>query len=214
VLSQQREAAFRGSMKTLSKVCQVLQFAQEQATVLCGKEGDCQLPRAPDYWEWQRIVREGNPEALLNLLTLFDLADEDRSASLSAKEVRGLASSLGFELSEQELEVFLWVFDPDGTGQIRFEDFSKTIMYGGFSGADSAETDKATLQRLFNWFDRDHDGSIDKAEMLEKLQVLGFDGAGVEQLFVNIAGAPQESISEREFAMYLQETQKDVFIRS
>ena len=46
------------------------------------------------------------------------------------------------------------------------------------------------------------------------MQVLGFDGAGVEQLFVNIAGAPQESISEREFAMYLQETQKDVFIRS
>ena len=46
------------------------------------------------------------------------------------------------------------------------------------------------------------------------VQVLGFDDAGVEQLFVNIAGVPQESISAREFETYLQETQQDVFIRS
>ena len=37
----------------------------------------CALPEVPEYWEWQRIVREGNPEALLNLLTMFDLADLD-----------------------------------------------------------------------------------------------------------------------------------------
>lgn len=43
-------------------------------------------------------------------------------------------------------------------------------------------------ERTFDFFDRDGSGSIEQHEILERLQGMGFDERGVDQLFQDIAG--------------------------
>jgi Ca2+-binding EF-hand superfamily protein len=58
--------------------------------------------------------------------------------------------------------------------------------------AQGTESKETTAKRLFSFFDEDGSGAIDKQEMLEKLEMVGFDASGIDQLFVSISGSPQQ----------------------
>lgn len=63
--------------------------------------------------------------------------------------------------------------------------------------------------RVFEFFDTDGSGAIDEAEMLEKLQGLGFDLRGVSQLFTDIAGAEKGAVSRSDFMLYLKQANEN-----
>ena len=63
----------------------------------------------------------------------------------------------------------------------------------------------ARAARLFGFFDVDGHGVLDTAGMTQRLQQIGkeIDTAGTEQLFVDITGMPQGTVSRDEFTSYL-----------
>ena len=63
--------------------------------------------------------------------------------------------------------------------------------------------------QLFDFFDEDRSGFVDKKEMLEKLGALGFDSHGVNQLFYDITGESRAVVSEKEFMRYLQKASSE-----
>ena len=61
----------------------------------------------------------------------------------------------------------------------------------------------ARAARLFGFFDASGHGHIGLEDMARRLESLGFDAAGTEQLFVDITGFPKRAISRAEFDRYL-----------
>ena len=68
----------------------------------------------------------------------------------------------------------------------------RTLTHNLLLLAQGTESKETTAKRLFSFFDEDGSGAIDKQEMLEKLEMVGFDASGIDQLFVSISGSPQQ----------------------
>lgn len=91
----------------------------------------------------------GETELREKLRPLFEKYDEDGSGSVSTVEVGNMATSLGMEMSEEELEQLMVEADPDGSGEIEFDELiavlKKQLRDGGGSMAAlfdvKAETD-------------------------------------------------------------------------
>ena len=69
---------------------------------------------------------------------------------------------------------------------------ARTLTHNLLLLAQGTDSEEATAKRLFSFFDEDDSGAIDKQEMLEKLEMVGFDASGIDQLFVSISGSPQQ----------------------
>lgn len=192
VLSEQREGAFRSKIRTLFKLCQIFDTVSGQGAAQC-----CLTDRQPS---WEQIRIQGNPDALLNLLTVFGIVDLDQDGYICPSEAKYLASTLGYRLTEVEIKMLFGLLDSDGDDLIQFRDFASTILYTGWTTITEPEQ---TVKRVFSFFDVDGDGFITVTEMLERLQVLGFDTEGVEQLFGDIMGSRQGVISRAEFYTYV-----------
>ena len=198
VLRSQREQGFRDQLKTLSRLCDCFEL-------LTVNERRAKLTA----WE---TLQEGSPDTLLNLLTVFDLADADKGGSISRDEVASIAHNLGYEMSDTDLESFMEV----ATGQhdiggehtareedaIQFREFASAVL--SLSGTPSADEVDERSNRLFGFFDIDRSGVVEIDEMASRLEGMGFDTAGTEQLFVDITGMPQNTISSDEFAAYIR----------
>jgi len=194
VLSEQRAEAFRSKIRTLFKLCLIFDTVSGQ--------GSAQCTLASKQPTWDQIQVQGNPDAILNLLVVFGIADLDLDGYISPSEAAALASTLGYRLTLTEIQMMVELLDGDGDGLITFPDFASTILYTGWSTAASADQ---TLKRVFSFFDRNGDGMIQVSEMLDRLEVLGFDTDGVEQLFADISGSRQGDISRADFVAYVSD---------
>ena len=87
VLSEQRKAEFKSKIRTLFKLCQIFDTVSGLGAAQCSL--------ADKQPSWQHIRVQGNPDALLNLLTVFDIADLDKNGYICKSEVSALASTLG-----------------------------------------------------------------------------------------------------------------------
>jgi Ca2+-binding EF-hand superfamily protein len=69
----------------------------------------------------------GDKETREGIRKIFDLFDEDRSGTISLKNLKRVAKELGETMSEEELREMIERADANGTGHITPEDFY-TIM--------------------------------------------------------------------------------------
>lgn len=65
----------------------------------------------------------GDKESKEGIRKIFALFDDDRTGSISLKNLKRVASELGETLSEEELKEMIERADSNGDGEISFEDF-------------------------------------------------------------------------------------------
>ncbi|GAB0493513.1 hypothetical protein MMPV_004797 [Pyropia vietnamensis] len=63
-----------------------------------------------------------------DLYAAFLVFDKDRSGSLSASELRGVLTSLGEKMTDEEVDEMLAEADVDGDGKINYAEFSAKLL--------------------------------------------------------------------------------------
>mmetsp|Transcript_51961 Transcript_51961/g.103411 ORF Transcript_51961/g.103411 Transcript_51961/m.103411 type:complete len:168 (-) Transcript_51961:364-867(-) len=157
-------------------------------------------------WGVLESLREKDLDVRLNLLSVFELTDTDGSGSISREECVAMAQNLGYTLTDAGVSAFIEFARGHSTAhnedKILFRDFASAVLSLSGSSLDIEERS----QRLFGYFDVDGGGSITVDEMEQRLGFMGLDTAGTEQLFVDITGRPQKTVSTSEFTSYLRKT--------
>lgn len=96
-------------------------------------------------------------ELRAKLRPLFDKFDVDSSGSISTSEMTGILSKLKIKMTAQQIETMMKEADPDGSGEIDFEEFVTVLkkqMEAGGQLATVVEEASSLLGFLnpFNWF--------------------------------------------------------------
>ncbi|CAF3584481.1 unnamed protein product [Rotaria sp. Silwood1] len=98
----------------------------------------------------------------------FALLDKDGDGNISHHEIRSLMNSLGYTPSEEDISSVISKIDIDGDGTVDFDEF--LIMMRRRKSTGESDTE---LQQVFNVFDKNKDGFIDKDELYDMLLRLG-----------------------------------------
>lgn len=96
-------------------------------------------------------------ELRAKLRPLFDKFDVDSSGSISTSEMTGILSKLKIKMTARQIETMMKEADPDGSGEIEFEEFVTVLkkqMEVGGQLATVVEEASSLLGFLnpFNWF--------------------------------------------------------------
>jgi len=83
-----------------------------------------------DFWEFSTLMcykmNESDPGKALHLA--FEVFDEDRSGSISSKEIKKLMRSLGEPVSDSSINAFMAKADMDGSGDVNYEEFANVVL--------------------------------------------------------------------------------------
>lgn len=84
-----------------------------------------QSPGPIDFEEFLRGItsRLGDKESRAGIQKIFNLFDEDKTGSISLRNLKRVAKELGESMTDEELREMLERADGDGDGEISFEDF-------------------------------------------------------------------------------------------
>jgi len=99
------------------------------------------------------------------LRPIFDQFDADGSGSVSTDEVGQMAMSLGMELTSEQLEQLMLDADPDGSGEIEFEELIDVLKRQSQDGAEGGMV--ALLQAV-----DDDDGGVASMVLYEFIHAL------------------------------------------
>ncbi|KFG44662.1 EF hand protein, partial [Toxoplasma gondii FOU] len=69
------------------------------------------------------VVSQGDKESREGIQKIFSLFDDDRTGTITLKNLKRVAKELGETMSEDELREMLERADSNGDGEISFEDF-------------------------------------------------------------------------------------------
>ncbi|CAF0977118.1 unnamed protein product [Didymodactylos carnosus] len=98
----------------------------------------------------------------------FSVLDRDRDGHISDYEIRSLMNSLGYSPSEEDIGAVIKKVDLDGNGKVDFEEFLTMMQRRKSTGELDHE-----LKHVFDVFDKNRDGFIDKDELYDMLKRLG-----------------------------------------
>ncbi|CAM9277656.1 unnamed protein product, partial [Ectocarpus fasciculatus] len=102
----------------------------------------------------------------------FDMLDKDRSGGIGAKELKIGLRGMGFRPTNEEIELIMREYDTDGTGELEFPEFCEIMAS---KQKETAIGDILGTRRVFDSFDIDGNGAIDKEELAKALDILGFN---------------------------------------
>ncbi|CAF0891989.1 unnamed protein product [Adineta steineri] len=98
----------------------------------------------------------------------FSLLDRDGDGTISNSEIRSLMNSLGYSPSHEDISSVISKVDIDGNGSVDFDEFLIMMQRRKSTGGSGTE-----LLKVFNVFDKNKDGFIDKNELYDMLLRLG-----------------------------------------
>jgi Ca2+-binding EF-hand superfamily protein len=137
--------------------------------------------------EWEGMGAPGD-ESYITCRTQFASLDEDGSGELEEEEIRALAEQLGNTLSDSELDIAMKKMDADGSGAVDFAEFyewwsENKDQEGGLFASIAAEIEKqrkieemrAEAKEMFDFWDDDDSGSLDKGEVRKLAQSMGMN---------------------------------------
>ena len=130
----------------------------------------------------------------------FDMLDKDRSGGIGPRELKIGLRGMGFRPTNEEIELIMREHDTDGTGELEFPEFceimaskEKESAIGDILGVPQkrqrsghkkkfrmTEDKVAETRRVFDSFDIDGNGAIDKEELAKALDILGFNKTTAE----------------------------------
>ena len=108
----------------------------------------------------------GESELRDKLKPLFDQFDEDGSGAVSTDEVGKMAKSLGIELTHSQLDDLMLQADPDGSGEIEFEELVACLKKQMKEGSGGA------MATLFSVQVDDGDGGASSMVLVEFIHAL------------------------------------------
>lgn len=137
-------------------------------------------------------------EELQNIKRVFQLLDKDNDGTLTMEELReGLTKHNFFELLRKdytcevgdgvlndEFELIMEALDTDNDGQIDYNEFLQATI------SAQANLNQTTIKEMFNMFDIDKDGTIDREELQ---QIFSKEKVGI---FKNLSQAQSETPDE------------------
>ncbi|KAB7507491.1 Centrin-2 [Armadillidium nasatum] len=98
----------------------------------------------------------------------FDLFDPDGIGSIDSKELKVAMRALGFEPKKEEIKKILGEVDSQGSGRIKYEDFTR-IMADKMADKDVKEE----ILKAFKLFDNDSTGKISFKNLKRVAETLG-----------------------------------------
>lgn len=202
VLAQQREERFQTTLRTLVTI------ANKFNEVATSSEDLPERSYEEVEKEWSHLLETESPDTILELRDVFISHDPDGSGVMDEDEIVKLANELGFKLEGKNLETF--INHLGSRKEFDFKEFATTFMRANNEKMSNLCSEEIGTQ-LFGFFNTDGNDRISEDEMLAKLRPLGFDAKGIEQLFLDVTGKSQRTISEKEFKNYLE---KKVLVRA
>lgn len=108
-----------------------------------------------------------NDQQIDLLKSAFEACDKDNSGVISKEELHFACEKSGYMITDGQLDFIFLTIDKDKSGEIDFEEFLEFIYICQFS-----QTDIQQAKLIFEGFDADGGGSIDKAELYQAFQKL------------------------------------------
>ena len=132
------------------------------------------------------------------LKSAFEACDEDNSGFISKEELTQACKSSGYDISPGQLTFIFTTIDKDRNGQIDFEEFLEFIYVCQFK-----QTDIEQARLIFQGFDADGEGGIDKNELFESLTTLGVN-VTFEQVSALFGVLDKDNSGSLDFKEFLQ----------
>merc|ERR1712194_36805 len=130
-----------------------------------------QQTKAPARFDPERYARPGlDADEVSEIKEAFDLFDTDQSGAISVNELTSAMKSLGFDVKHAVVYNMVSDLDADGSGEIEFGEFLD-VMTAKLSERNSKEE----IDRVFNLFDKDRNGTFEGDELSKVCKELGED---------------------------------------
>ena len=199
--SDQRLAAFNDARRMWRSAIRAASFvnlsSMREARDEARRASETNAPRPP--------TPPLSAEATEELRAAFDAFDTDGSGCIDSKEMQAALTALGVRGADASKTIA--ALDLNNSGTITFEEFCAHVapFRGGYGSSEEA------LRRVFDLFDVDRSGAIDRAElrrMLAKLRLLPPDAkaadAAVERMFASADANNDGGISFTEFLLLVR----------
>eukprot|EP00929_Paragymnodinium_shiwhaense_P112861 TRINITY_DN81127_c0_g1_i1.p1 TRINITY_DN81127_c0_g1~~TRINITY_DN81127_c0_g1_i1.p1 ORF type:complete len:871 (-),score=299.74 TRINITY_DN81127_c0_g1_i1:41-2653(-) len=122
--------------------------------------------------EFTHVVQIFEQHRSQDLKSLFEALDEDRSGSISARELRHLLWDLGYTVSMDTVELIVAEVDADRSGQIEIDEFYRCICVINERHGFTKE-EMFGLLNIFDKYDVDKSGEISADELACALAYFG-----------------------------------------
>ncbi|KAL7572725.1 hypothetical protein ACA910_008995 [Epithemia clementina (nom. ined.)] len=108
------------------------------------------------------LSRDFTEEEILEFRDAFAMFDRDGSGSIERSELKDVMTEFGDPPTKEEIDEMILLVDENGDGEIDFDEFLTLMrLRMGESGEDAEQN----LRDVFNIFDADGSGYIDRHEM-------------------------------------------------
>lgn len=143
-------------------------------------------------------------EDLETLRETFNLFDKNGNGSICKEELGTLLRAVGENPTQKEIDFFIKTCDKNKNDQIEFEDF-RHLMTIIHRDSVRKEDEEKTLMRAFKLFDKDNNGTIERAELERITTQLGekLTDEELEQMFKLVDSNKDGKIDYREFIKYV-----------
>jgi len=135
---------------------------------------------------------------------MFEKYDKNADGSLSRDELKRMMTDFMNKetISEAELDRALNEADENKDDQIHFYEFVGVMTGNRFKTAYSDEK----LKQVFDWFDDDHSGSIDKFELYFAMRTMGkkYSNQEVDDLYSKFDCNKDGELSFEEFKKFVK----------
>eukprot|EP00045_Choanoeca_perplexa_P017848 m.268555 g.268555 ORF g.268555 m.268555 type:complete len:169 (-) comp17654_c0_seq1:704-1210(-) len=161
---------------------------------------------------------------------IFDKHDRDGSGTIDASELKEIAYQLGHPMTDAQIAEGLKEIDLDGSGELNYEEFKRWwaqkdrfSQLGGTAGDDEATASQDeqaaaawaawldSTVKHFAYFDKDHSGSIDRAEfhgLYANLKANGYHVSSEEAAMRALDANNDGEISLKEYISWLRSGNK------
>ena len=100
----------------------------------------------------------------------FDLFDTDNSGAIAVGELTSAMKSLGFDVKNAVVYQMVEELDADGSGEIEFGEFVDIM-----TARLNEKTSREDINRVFNLFDKDRNGTLEVDDLTRVCQDVGED---------------------------------------
>lgn len=149
---------------------------------------------------------------LISPETAFGLFDKNKDGRISREEFRSAMNNMGIKLVNPEIDSILRSIDSDGDGGIDYREFIKKLqIYGAQSVSEEQQILNTiyesitklgySLHEVFQIFDRDSDGLINRQDLMDSFNNfgLGLTVVQIEKILKLIDSNKDGSIEFKEF---------------
>merc|ERR1712085_184059 len=146
-------------------------FFKKNLPTMSKRGGSKAAPAKPTRFDAEKFARPGlSVDEVEEMKEAFDLFDNDGSGAISVNELTSAMKSLGFDVKHAVVYNMVSDLDADGSGEIEFGEFLD-VMTAKLSERNSKEE----IDRVFNLFDKDRNGTFEGEELSKVCKELGED---------------------------------------